>query len=167
MGDIKELFDDPLNFFKKKRSLRTGILFLVAALLVFVIMNQVMIRLGFVQFELSTDPVTAALINYATLLGGYFLVTAASLIPFKWIGGKNVSQLFTVSSYSLVPISFFWIPHIIPQMIALFLGFILMTRGVAIHCKTTNKRALTVTVFFLAIVIILSLTTRNFILLLQ
>jgi hypothetical protein len=165
MGAVKEIFDDPLNFFKKKRSFKTGVLLLVMSLLIFVAMNQVMIKLGFVQFYLSTDPMTAAVINFATLLGGYIVVTAISLIPFRWIGGKKINHLFIVSAYSLIPISFFWIPHIIPQMIAIFLGFLLMTRGVAIYCKTNNKKALIVTVFFITIAIALSLTAQNFILL--
>src|SRR3989344_8375594 len=118
---LKEIFDNPINFFRKKRDLLQGLVLMTIALFVFVALNQVMIHFGLVSYQLDVDPVTAILINYGTLLAGYFVVTTACIVPFKLIGGKRISDLYTLVAYSLVPLMFLWIPHIIPQTIFIVL----------------------------------------------
>ncbi len=161
---FREIFDDPLNFFKKKRDFKQGIVLLLISVFIFVSMNQLMIQMKFVQYDLDVSPYTALIINYFTILLGYVVITTFCLIPYKIIGGKNAKNLYTVVAYSLLPAIFLWVPHILPQTIIIFLSALLITRGVAIHAKTTNKNALLVTVFFVTLVILSSLLVRNYIL---
>src|SRR3989338_2933343 len=123
---IRSMFDDPINFFKKKQSLNKGIFYVLISFLIFCIMNQVMIYIGFVSFNLKVTPISAILINFSSLAGGYFLITALCYIPFVMMGGKKLSQIFTVTSYSLIPIALAWVPHIIPQAILFIITMILM-----------------------------------------
>ncbi len=164
VNSFKEVFDNPINFFRKKRDLHYGLVLMAIALFVFVALNQLMIYFGLVIYQLDVDPMTAIMINYGTLLAGYFVVTTACIVPFKLIGGKKISDLYALVAYSLVPLMFLWIPHIIPQTIVIVLSALLMTRGSAVYAKTTNKRALLVPAVFIALVIVLSLVVRNYLL---
>jgi hypothetical protein len=164
MRILGELFNDPVNFFKKRRSFRTGFALMLASLFIFVLLNQAMIHFGLVQFKLKADPVTALVMNYITLVGGYFVVTAICAIPFRLIGGRSIRDLYSVVAYSLIPMVFLWIPHVIPQAIIIVLNIILITKGVAIRAKTRNRKALAVTATFVILVIVLSLIVGNFIL---
>lgn len=162
---ITEMFDDPVNFFKKKRKLTTGIVFMFISLLIFTILNQLMIQLGFVKFELDVEPYLAVVINYTSLVTGYFIITAICFLPFRLLGGKRLSDIFIITSYSMVPLALFWIPHILPQAILTILSMILMTRGTAIYAKTNNRKAFIITASFIALVVIFSILARNYILL--
>lgn len=164
MHFIKELFNEPLHFFDKKRSFGQGFLWMLFSLLVFVTLNHVMIYIGLVQFTLTVDPLTALIINYGSIVTGYFVITAISVVPFRLIGGRNSKELFTVVAYSLVPSIFLWIPHILPQAIILVLTMVLMTVGSAKYAKAKAKQGVLVTAVFFALVITFSMLARNYIL---
>lgn len=165
MSVLGDIFDDPIYFFKKKRSFRTGFAWMLAAMLIFISLNQLMIELGFVNYQRNGSPLNVILINYATLIAGYFIITAITCLPYRIVGGKNYKDLFTVVTYSLIPLMFLWIPHIIAQSIVIFLFSVLMTSGIAKFAGIKKKKALMVTIFFLLLVILTSPLVSNFILL--
>lgn len=165
MKDFKDIFDNPLHFFSKKRSLRKGVALMFLSTLVFVVLNQAMIIIGLVIFKATTGPLQAIFINYATMLVGYLLLGAVCFLPFRLAGGRSLKGFFTIVSYSAVPIMFLWIPHIIPQAIVLGLSALLMTGGVHAHAKTGIRKSASVTAAFFITAIVLSIAVRNFIVL--
>ncbi len=165
MGVLKDLFNDPVYFFKGKRSFKEGFAWMLVALFVFVSLNQLMIEMGFVVFERDVTPLNAILINFVTLVAGFFVLTAVSSIPFRLIGGKDTGKLFMVVAYSMVPVIFLWIPHIIAQSIIIFLSMIIMTKGVSRYSKAETRKSLIVTITFLALVILSSTVVQNSLLL--
>lgn len=162
---LKQMFNEPLNFFDKKRSLRQGFLFMLVAMLIFVSMNQLMIYFGFVKYTLKTSHLLAIIVNFINILTGYFVVTALCVLPMMLLGGKKIKELFTVVSYSLVPLAFFWIPHIIPQVVMIIIHVLLMTTGVSRYEKISKKKGLLIALIFLAFTILISYFIGNFVLL--
>ena len=164
MRDFIEVFENPLKFFRQKRSFSRAFLHFLAAIIVFVVLNELTIQAGLVTAERELQGAEAVAVNILSAVGGYFAITAISFLPLAAMGRKNYRDFFTVTAYSLTPLVFFWIPHLLPQAIVVIWSVMLMMVGTSHKMKISYRKSLVPVFAFVALVVLFSFIFGNYIL---
>jgi hypothetical protein len=162
MSDVTDLFEKPLKFFRQGRSFMRAFAHFVAAVAVFAVLNETVISAGVVRVERELSGIGAVAVNTVSAITGYFVISAISFLPLALAGKRNYKDFFTVTAYSLVPLAFFWIPHLLPQAIVVIWSIMLMATGTSQTMKISYKKAAVPVAVFVILVVIFSILFRNY-----
>ncbi len=163
---MRVLLDDPVKFFRKKEEglLRT-IFYFMAFLLFFIIMNEAMVRYGFVKYQPVAGVFESIAINYAAVLSGFVLLSFITFVLSSMAGTKaSLKQSIFVIAHSSTPLLLLgWVPFSVVKVIALIWSVLFLTLGIKIKMKFDYRKSVTIAALVLVILFVVIVLSQNYI----
>jgi len=164
MKEIFEMMNKPNEFFKNDLSVFRGLIYFLIADVIFTFLTQTLSYYKILPSPFRTTFGMSVLINFLSIIVGFFLITSFMIFINIIIGGKNHMQFFAVLLYAITPaLLFLWIPFIFFQVIILFWSIILVMIGVRQKEKFTNIKAAIFPIVFICLILVLTIISQNYI----
>ena len=165
----KILLDEPHGFFRKmKPNLSSSVKYFLAMLSVFIVLNELSIRAGITEYIPKAGPIESVIINYFSLLAGFFLLAVLVFLLLlmqetKKMNGK-LAEVICILAYSTTPVMLFgWIPFSVIQAITILWSLAFLAIGIKTRLKLGNRPAIISILALVILMIILSVTFNNYI----
>lgn len=164
--EIFSMINKPTEFFKKEISVSWGLLYFIIADLIFTTLTQTLVFYHITDSVLQTEFAMSIVINFLSIIAGFFMISAIIIAINTILGGKKSFQIFALLLYSIVPpLLLFWIPFIFLQFIFLFWSMALILIGIHIKEGFSYKKSMLFPLLFIILALFLTYISRNYILL--
>jgi len=142
------LLDNPFKFFKKERTIRHAASYLAVFAGIFVIFNEISIRLEFTKFMPIFGVLESMILNFILVIVGVIVIS----FILKVIGKIKFFHSFGIISYSMTPFLLIgWIPFAVFSILSLVWSMIFITAGIQMKTKMSYKKSFFFVVILLAI----------------